>query len=70
VRKVVPPAEGSDTWQVIVQPPEIEGAVRQQILAIAVEQRLGLTALRPIVPSLDEIYRIAVKRSEIVRRPS
>jgi hypothetical protein len=35
-----------------------------------VEQGLGLTALRPIVPSLDEIYRIAVKRSEIVRRPS
>ena len=70
VRKVVPPADGSETWQLIVQPPEIEGQVRQQILAIAAEQGLGLTALRPIVPSLDEIYRIAVKRSEIVRRPS
>jgi ABC-2 type transport system ATP-binding protein len=70
VRKVVPPVDGSETWQVIVQPPEIEGQVRQQILAIAVDKGLGLTALRPIVPSLDEIYRIAVKRSEIVRRPS
>jgi branched-chain amino acid transport system ATP-binding protein len=70
VRKVVPPDDGGETWQVIVQPPEIEGQVRQQILAIAVDKGLGLTALRPIVPSLDEIYRIAVKRSEIVRRPS
>ena len=70
VRKVVPPAEGSDTWQVIVRPPEVEAKVRQQILAIAGAQGLGLTALRPIVPSLDEIYRIAVKRSEIVRRPA
>src|SRR5262245_6583110 len=70
VRKVVPLAEGSDTWQVIVRPPEVEAKVRQQILAMAGAQGLGLTALRPIVPSLDEIYRIAVKRSEIVRRPA
>ena len=70
VRKVVAPGDGSDSWQVIVRPPEVEGQVRQEILAVAVAQGLGLTALRPIVPSLDEIYRIAVKRSEIVRRPA
>ena len=36
--------------------------MRQDILVAAVSQGLGLTALRPIVPSLDEIYRTAVER--------
>jgi hypothetical protein len=66
----VPPVDGSETWQVIVQPPEIEAASASRSSPLAVDKGLGLTALRPIVPSLDEIYRIAVKRSEIVRRPS
>jgi ABC-2 type transport system ATP-binding protein len=70
VRKVVVPTDGSGLWRVHVRPPEIEGEVRREILSVAVAQGLGLTALRPIVSSLDEIYRVAVKRSEIVRRPA
>jgi ABC-2 type transport system ATP-binding protein len=70
VRKVVAPTDESGLWRVHVRPPEIEADVRREILSVAVAQGLGLTALRPIVPSLDEIYRVAVKRSEIVRRPA
>jgi ABC-2 type transport system ATP-binding protein len=70
VRKVVAPTDGSGLWRVHARPPEIEADVRREILSVAVAQGLGLTALRPIVPSLDEIYRVAVKRSEIVRRPA
>jgi ABC-2 type transport system ATP-binding protein len=50
-------------------PPTPRQGVRQQILATAVAEHLGLTALRPIVPSLDEIYRTAVKRT-VVRSES
>lgn len=69
VRKVSAPTDDSGLWRVTVRPPEIEADVRREILSVAVAEGLGLTALRPIVPSLDEIYRVAVKRSEIVRRP-
>ena len=37
-------------------------SVRQAVLAAAVEHGLRLTALRPIVPSLDDIYRTALQR--------
>ena len=70
VRKVVAPTDGGDAWRVIVQPPDAEAGVRQQVLATAVAENLGLTALRPIVPSLDDIYRTALKRSAIVRSKS
>ena len=36
--------------------------MRQDILLAAVEQDLRLTAIRPVVPSLDDIYRVAVER--------
>jgi hypothetical protein len=32
------------------------------VLAAAVEHGLHLTALRPILPSLDDIYRTALQR--------
>ena len=70
VRKVVAPTDGGDTWRVIVQPPDAEAGVRQQILETAVAEHLGLTALRPIMPSLDDIYRTALKRSAVVRSKS
>ena len=56
------PTKGSGTWRVHVRPPDQEGRVRQDILVAAVQQGLGLTAIRPIVPSLDDIYRTAVER--------
>jgi hypothetical protein len=46
-----------------VKPPSAEGRVRQAILALAAADGLGLVSLRPIVPSLEEIYRQAVART-------
>jgi hypothetical protein len=59
---VSPPAPHSDAWRLAVRPAAAEGEVRQAVLAAAVEHGLRLTALRPIVPSLDDIYRTALQR--------
>ncbi|MDQ3871823.1 MAG: ABC transporter ATP-binding protein [Chloroflexota bacterium] len=55
----------SDTrlWSLRVRPPEAETRVRHAIVAKVAEAGLLLTSLRPIVPSLDEIYRRAVERA-------
>ena len=53
----------TDPWIVAVRPPSAEGRVRQAILALAASEGLGLVSLRPIVPSLEEIYRQAVART-------
>ncbi len=62
VASVEPAGLGNGTWRVHVRPASAEGRVRQDILVAAVEHELRLTAIRPIVPSLDEIYRHAVER--------
>jgi ABC-2 type transport system ATP-binding protein len=62
VATVQPPGPRSDAWRVTVRPATEEPAVRQAILAAAVEHGLHLNALRPIVPSLDDIYRKALQR--------
>ncbi len=62
VETVEPPAAGHDAWRLHVRPARDEGRVRQDVLVAAVEHGLRLTAIRPIVPSLDDIYRIAVER--------
>jgi ABC-2 type transport system ATP-binding protein len=62
VESVDPAGVGSGTWRVHVRPADREGRVRQDILVAAVQQGLRLTAIRPIVPSLDDIYRVAIER--------
>jgi ABC-2 type transport system ATP-binding protein len=62
VESVDPPAGGGGTWRLHVRPAGAEWRVRQDILVAAVDQGLRLTAIRPIVPSLDDIYRAAVER--------
>ena len=62
VDTVVPPADAKDPWQLIVRPSDAEARVRREVLVAAVEHDLHLTAIRPIVPSLDDIYRAAVIR--------
>jgi ABC-2 type transport system ATP-binding protein len=62
VESVEPAGPGNGTWRVHVRPSTAEGRVRQDILVAAVDQGLRLTAIRPIVPSLDEIYRTAIER--------
>ncbi|MEA2610265.1 MAG: type transport system ATP-binding protein [Chloroflexota bacterium] len=63
VTSVTPPTDARGPWHVIVQPAGAEGQVRQEILVAAVEHGLRLTTLRPIVPSLDDIYRAAAVRT-------
>jgi ABC-2 type transport system ATP-binding protein len=65
VESVEAPPEGSGAWRVHVRPADREGRVRQDILVAAVEHGLRLTALRPVVPSLDDIYRLAVERPPV-----
>jgi ABC-2 type transport system ATP-binding protein len=67
VESVDAPTDGSGAWLVHVRPAESEGSVRQAILVAAVGHGLRLTALRPVVPSLDDIYRTAIERP-IVKR--
>lgn len=68
VEQVGPPDAGSDTWRLRVRPAKDEGRVRQDVLATAVEHGLRLTTIRPILPSLDDIYRVAVERP-LPKRP-
>ena len=62
VESVVPPTDAKDPWRLIVRPSDAEARVRREVLVAAVEHDLHLTAIRPIVPSLDDIYRSAVVR--------
>ena len=62
VESVTPPTDGRGAWRLSVRPAEAEGRVRQEVLVAAVQHGLRLTTLRPIVPSLDDIYRAAVVR--------
>jgi ABC-2 type transport system ATP-binding protein len=62
VESIVPPADRTDTWRLVVRPAAAEARVRREVLVAAVEQDLHLTSIRPIVPSLDDIYRSAVVR--------
>lgn len=67
VEAVDAPTDGSGTWRVHVRPAEAEGRVRQDILVAAVGHGLRLSALRPVVPSLDDIYRTAIERPVVKR---
>ena len=64
VESVEPPAGERGVWQLTVRPASAEARVRREVLVAAVEHDLHLTAIRPIVPSLDDIYRAAVGRKE------
>ncbi|MEO8571840.1 MAG: ABC transporter ATP-binding protein [Chloroflexota bacterium] len=67
VESVEPPAGRNGVWRVHVRPAEAEGRVRQEILVSAVRNELRLTALHPVVPSLDDIYRTAIERPVVKR---
>jgi ABC-2 type transport system ATP-binding protein len=58
-----PGVRPGDPWLITVRPPAREAAVRQEILSLAAAEGLHLVSLRPIVPSLEEIYRRAVARN-------
>ena len=60
---VSPPDGPEQPWRVAVRPANEEARVREDILRAAVASELRLTSIRPIVPSLDDIYRTAVGRT-------
>ena len=68
VAGVEPPGPRSDRWHLSVRPATEEATVRGAVLAAAVEHDLRLTAIRPIVPSLDDIYRTALQRRGVADR--
>jgi hypothetical protein len=60
VEAAIAPSGDDGVWRLVVRPAAAEAQVRQDVLVAAVENKLRLTTLRPIVPSLDDIYRSAV----------
>lgn len=63
VTQVTPGRSPSLPWSVSVASPEIEPAVRRRLPIVAAENDLQLVSLRPVAPSLEEIYRHAVART-------
>jgi ABC-2 type transport system ATP-binding protein len=61
VTAVEPGPTPLDAWNLTVEPAAADRGVREAVLAMAATQQLGLTAIRSVSASLDEIYRTAVK---------
>ena len=62
VAAVTPGARHDQPWTVTVAPGADAGAVRGSILAAVAASEIPLTSIRPVVPSLEDIYRRAVAR--------
>ena len=60
VLAVEPAKKPSDPWLLTIRSPEEADRVRAAVLGIVAEGSLPLTSIRPLVPSLEEIYRRAV----------
>jgi ABC-2 type transport system ATP-binding protein len=63
VVEVTQPRRAADPWLIGVRPTSEETRVRRAILAAASSSGLDLTSVRPLAPSLEEIYRRAVERT-------
>jgi ABC-2 type transport system ATP-binding protein len=60
---VAAPRRSQDPWILGVRPAGDETRVRRSILAAAASTGLDLTSVRPLPPSLEEIYRRAVEKA-------
>ncbi len=67
VEKVTVSDRPSQPWNLTVASAGDEGQVRSEVLAIVAREGLPLTSIRPVVPSLEDIYRRAVAEP---RRPA
>jgi ABC-2 type transport system ATP-binding protein len=56
------PSRVGEPWTLTVAPVDATTRVREAALATAVEAQLRLTSIRAVVPTLDDIYRLAVSR--------
>jgi ABC-2 type transport system ATP-binding protein len=62
VRTVEAGTRSTDPWSITIGSVDEMAAVRSAVLAAVAQHGLPLTSIRPIVPSLEEIYRRAVAR--------
>ncbi|HEY7738577.1 MAG TPA: ABC transporter ATP-binding protein [Candidatus Limnocylindria bacterium] len=60
VTAVAPAATPGEPWILTVEPATADRTVREAVLAAAARDGLGLTAIRSVSASLDEIYRSAL----------
>jgi ABC-2 type transport system ATP-binding protein len=67
VREVQPPAKVGDPFVLVTQPADAR-SVREAALRLAAGSGLGLSSIRENVPSLDDIYRHAVRQAGLHRR--
>jgi ABC-2 type transport system ATP-binding protein len=63
VTDVIPGTRPTDPWLVSVVPPTAETDVRRAILTTSAQHDLHLISLRPLAPTLEEIYTRAVART-------
>ena len=67
VERVEPAAAPGEPWTLRVQPASAARQVREAVLAGAARDGLGLTAIRSAEPSLDDIYRAALREAGLRR---
>jgi len=63
VSSVAPGAGPDEPWVLDVEPASADRGVREAVLGTAAREQLGLTAIRSVSASLDEIYRRALHTS-------
>jgi ABC-2 type transport system ATP-binding protein len=63
VSAVTPGTGPDEPWVLDVEPASADRAVREAVLGTASREQLGLTAIRSVSASLDEIYRRALQTS-------
>ena len=67
VERVAPATSAGQPWTLIVRPASAGRQVREAVLAGAASGKLGLTAIRSAEPSLDDIYRAALREAGLHR---
>jgi ABC-2 type transport system ATP-binding protein len=67
VERVEPASAPGESWRLHVRPADAGRKVREAVLAGAARDALGLTAIRSAEPSLDDIYRAALREAGLHR---
>ena len=70
VERVDAATSAGQPWILHVRPASAGRQVREAVLAGAASARLGLTAIRSAEPSLDDIYRAALREAGLHREPA
>jgi hypothetical protein len=58
---VIEPDRSGGPFALLTEGHDVAGSVRDAVLATAAQQGLRLSSIREVVPSLDDIYRRALK---------